>query len=130
LLGFGGGFGVFDAFLEFLLKGLLEKLSSFDEEEVFHVVECLTEGGGFGDEIALVEQGIKFRVEKFSGGKMGRLRLHKVRPCKNSPENIVPKYHQTFMHPWKDFFCPRAGGVSPPVTLVLTNLPLRSTSPE
>ncbi|MCL2710488.1 MAG: hypothetical protein FWE95_06385, partial [Planctomycetaceae bacterium] len=53
-----------------------------DRKKGFHEVECLSVSGGIGDEIALVEEGIQFRVEKCTGGKMGRFRGHKVRPCK------------------------------------------------
>jgi hypothetical protein len=79
LLRFGSGLGVLDSFLEFFLKGVLEKLSSFDEEEVFHCVEGL---GVTGNEIALIEEGIEFGVKEFTTAKMGRVGLHKIRPCK------------------------------------------------
>jgi hypothetical protein len=64
VLGFGGNFGTFNAFLELFLKGLLEKLASLGEEEVFQGVEGFAVGGVIGDEVALVEQGIEFRVKK------------------------------------------------------------------
>jgi len=77
LFAFAAGFGAIDVFLEFLLKGFLEKLSSFDEEEFFHVVECFAASSVIGDEIALVEQGIQFRVEKCPAVRKGRSGLHK-----------------------------------------------------
>jgi hypothetical protein len=67
VLGGGGGFVFFDPFLHFLLKGLLEKLPSFGEKEVFEIVERLSVSGVVGDLIALVEQGVEFLVEKFTG---------------------------------------------------------------
>jgi hypothetical protein len=71
LLGFGGRFGAFDVVLKLLLEGFLEKLSSLDEEERFDIVECFAVGGAVGNEIALVEKGIKFGVEKFAGVQTG-----------------------------------------------------------
>ncbi|MCL2710475.1 MAG: hypothetical protein FWE95_06315, partial [Planctomycetaceae bacterium] len=56
--------------------------STFDEEEVFLGVEGLPKGGVFGDQIALVEEGIQFRVEKCTGAKWGDSGGHKVRPWK------------------------------------------------
>jgi hypothetical protein len=73
LLGFGGRLGVVNALLQLFLKSFLKKLSSFDEKEVFHVVEGLTEGGVIGDEAAVIEKGIEFGVKPFTtaGGKKG-----------------------------------------------------------
>jgi hypothetical protein len=71
LLGFGGGFVFFDPFLHCLLKGLLEKRSAFGQEKVFEIVEGLAISGVVGDLIALVEQGVEFRVEKVTGGPGG-----------------------------------------------------------
>ena len=82
LFGFGGGFGALDMFLKLLLKGLLQKLSSLDEEEGFHVVEGFAVGGTVGDEIALVEQSFELRKEKLAAiGAEGR-GGHRIRPCK------------------------------------------------
>jgi len=55
LLGFGGGFGSLDALLEFLLKSLLEKFSTFVEEEGFHKVKRLSVRGVISDEVAFVQ---------------------------------------------------------------------------
>ena len=79
LLGIGCRFDWVDSFLELFLKGFLEKLSSFNEEEVFHCVEGLRITG---DEIALIEEGIEFGVKEFTTAKMGRVGLHKIRPYK------------------------------------------------
>jgi hypothetical protein len=49
------GFGLFDTFLEFVLKDFSEEGSSLDEEKRFEVIEGFSEGGVVGDEIALVE---------------------------------------------------------------------------
>jgi hypothetical protein len=70
LLGFGGNFGTFDAFLELFLKGLLEKLTSLGEEEVFQGVEGFAVGGVIGDEVTFVEQGIEFRVKEFATARL------------------------------------------------------------
>ncbi|MDR0327564.1 MAG: hypothetical protein LBI05_04635, partial [Planctomycetaceae bacterium] len=56
--------GLIGEFLEFFLKGFLEKLTSFVEVELFEVVEGLPVGGVFGDEVAFVEQGIESFVEQ------------------------------------------------------------------
>ena len=55
LFGFIGLFDSLNVFSEFGLKGFLKELSSFDEEELVHVVEGLPVGGVIGDEIALGE---------------------------------------------------------------------------
>ena len=78
---FAGGFGAVDVFLEFFLKGVMEKLSSFGEEECFHVIEGLSVGGVGSDEVAFVEQGIEAGVEEVTN--IGRFGRHKIRPCKS-----------------------------------------------
>jgi hypothetical protein len=78
LFGFVVGFGLLDALLQFILKGFAEKISSFGEEEVFHVVEGLPEGSVVGDEVAFVEEGIEFGVEEFSAVRRGGVGLHKI----------------------------------------------------
>jgi hypothetical protein len=73
-------FGLFDAFLEFFLKDFSKEGSSLDEEERFEVVEGFAEGGVFGDEIALVEKGVKLLCEEVAN--VGRGGCHKILPCK------------------------------------------------
>ena len=58
-------------------SGFLEKLASFDEEEVFQVIEGCTVGGVVGDEVALVEEGIESGVKEFTPGREGRFRGYK-----------------------------------------------------
>jgi hypothetical protein len=68
-----------DAFLDFLLKGLLEELPSFGEKEFFGIVEKLSVGGLVADLVAFVEQGIETLVKEgsdFGGGTRGGFRLH------------------------------------------------------
>jgi len=60
LFGFLLLFDVLDAFLQFLLKDILDELLSFGAEKVIEVVNGTTEWGGVHDEIAFVEQGIEF----------------------------------------------------------------------
>jgi len=79
LLGFGGGFGAIDTFLEFLLEGFFEKLSTFIGEEGFHEVECLSMSGGIGDQVAFGEQGGELLMEKFVNGGEGAGKFHKIR---------------------------------------------------
>ena len=55
--------------LKLLLKGFLEKLSPFDEEEVFQVIEGFAVGGVIGDEVALVEESIEPGVKEFDGAE-------------------------------------------------------------
>jgi len=77
LLAFDSGFDTFDAMLQLFLKGFLEKLSPFDEEEVFQVIEGVAVGGVIGDEVALVEESIEPGVKEFTTGRKGRFREHK-----------------------------------------------------
>jgi len=79
---FADGFGVVDVFLEFFLKGVVEKLSSFGAEEFFHVIEGLSVVGVGGNEVTFVEQGIEAGVKEGANG--GGFRLHKIRPCKSA----------------------------------------------
>jgi hypothetical protein len=72
LFGFGGRFGAFDALLKFLLKSFLEKLSSFGQEKLVHIVEGFAVGGIVGDEVALVEEGFELRHEKVAGARIKR----------------------------------------------------------
>ena len=67
------GFGLFDAFLEFFLEGLLEEFSTFVEEKGFHGVEGV---GITGNQVALIEEGVKLFREMVAkrGGRGG---LHK-----------------------------------------------------
>ena len=53
-----------DVFLECFLKGVLEKFSSFGEEELFHVIEGLSVASVGGNEVAFVEQGIEAGVKE------------------------------------------------------------------
>ena len=96
LFGFGSGFDLFDSFLEFVLKGFLEKLSSFVEEEGFHAVEGLRVTR---NEIALIEQGIEFGVQEFAAGRLGAGRLHKLRPCKKWLSKQYNKFQLNFYAP-------------------------------
>ena len=55
----------------------MEKLTPFREEKVFQVVESHAVSGVIGNEVALVEKGIKFGVKVFTMGREGRFWLHK-----------------------------------------------------
>jgi hypothetical protein len=96
------GFGLFDTFLEFVLKDFSEEGSSLDEEKRFEVIECFSEGGVEGDEIALVEQSVKLFREKVAD--TGRRGLHKILPCKRrgltiTRPPIVHATHKIWTHP-------------------------------
>ena len=79
---FAGGFGAVNVLLEFFLKGILEELSSFGEEEFFHDIEGVSVVGVGGNEVTFVEQGIEAGVKETANG--GGFGLHKIRPCKNA----------------------------------------------
>ena len=70
-----------DVFLEFCLKSIVEKFSSFGEEELFHIIEGLSVVSVSGNEVAFVEQGIETGVEEVAN--VGGFGLHKIRPCKS-----------------------------------------------
>jgi hypothetical protein len=100
LLAFAGGFELFDAFLDLFLKGFLEKLSAFDEEKVFHLIEDMSVLGVVGDEIAFVDEGIEFGVKKFTTARAGGFGLHKIPPCKKgNVKKSITNPHKIFTHP-------------------------------
>jgi hypothetical protein len=72
----GEFFGTLDALLEFGFECFSEEFSSFDEKEFVEVIECLPIGGVIGDEIAVIEEGIKFGVKQLTPGREGRFGLH------------------------------------------------------
>jgi len=71
LFGFGGRFDSLNALLEFFLKCLLKKCSSFGKEKYLHVIEGLAVGRVVGDEVAVVEKGIKAGVKEFTASREG-----------------------------------------------------------
>jgi hypothetical protein len=84
LLGSGILFGVFYAFLKFLLKDFLKELLSDGTEKVIEVVKGTPVGGGVGDEVALGKQGIEFGVKEGLHCARGETCRHKYFLVKNS----------------------------------------------
>ena len=72
LLGFGCGFGEFDALLKFFFQNLIDELFPFDEEEVIKVVNGTSIGGTVYHGIAIAEQGIKAIHEKVANTREGK----------------------------------------------------------
>jgi len=64
LFGVRSGFDVFDTLLKFLLIDLVEKFSSFDEEEVIKIVNGSTVSGVACDFVTIGEQSVEFFVQK------------------------------------------------------------------